>query len=302
MTREPGRRSFDLGEVRLEALTWGEAGGDLALCLHGYPDTAWTWRHLAPELAGAGYYVVAPFLRGYGPSSIPSDRDVSVGALVADALDVTSRVGAPDAVLIGHDWGAITANTIATLDDSPFRGIVSLAVPPLACVTPQRRTAARQVPQILAQTAHSWYILVNQLPILPEQIFDRMVAFLWKTWSPGYDATTDLRHLAQSARTADNRHAIIDYYRRLVRPGTTSSRHAAFQRQLMSPPRQPTLQLHGLSDGCLRPQLYTGVGARLPMGSRLVPVSHAGHFLHLEQPTTVASTITDYIGPADSRA
>ena len=51
-----------------------EAGsGPLALCLHGFPDSAWTWRHLLPELADAGFHAVAPFLRGYAPTAIPAD-------------------------------------------------------------------------------------------------------------------------------------------------------------------------------------------------------------------------------------
>ena len=44
--------------------------GPLALCLHGFPDTAHSWRHLLPELAQAGFRAVAPFMRGYAPSSL----------------------------------------------------------------------------------------------------------------------------------------------------------------------------------------------------------------------------------------
>ena len=293
-----GRRTFDLDDVRIHALTWGDPGAPLALCLHGYPDTAWTWRHLAPRLAGRGYYVLAPFTRGYGPSTIPRTGDLSVGALVADALDLAALADAEDAVLIGHDWGAITANTIAAMRDSPFRRIVALAVPPLGCLTPEpgRRTA--QMPQILLQSVNSWYIMVNQLPVLPEKVFDRMTAFLWQTWSPGYDASEDLRYLAESVHDSAQRSAVIGYYRSFARPHRLSDRHAAFQNYVMAPPQQPTLQLHGLCDGCLRPQLFDIARGRLPSGSRIVPVSGAGHFLHLEQPEVVGDLITEYIGAA----
>src|SRR5215470_320921 len=51
-----------------------EAGsGPLALCLHGFPDCAHTWRHLLPALAEAGFHAVAPFMRGYAPTGIPAD-------------------------------------------------------------------------------------------------------------------------------------------------------------------------------------------------------------------------------------
>jgi len=83
-----------------------EAGsGPLALCLHGFPDTAHTWRHLLPVLAGAGFHAVAPFMRGYAPSAVPGDGDYRVGALIADAVALHQVLGGDgDAVLIGHDW------------------------------------------------------------------------------------------------------------------------------------------------------------------------------------------------------
>ena len=64
-----------------------EAGsGPLALCLHGFPDSAETWRHLLPALARAGFHAVAPFMRGYAPTEVPADGAYHVGALVADAV------------------------------------------------------------------------------------------------------------------------------------------------------------------------------------------------------------------------
>ena len=47
--------------------------GPLALCLHGFPDSAHTWRYLLPALADAGFHAVAPFMRGYAPTGIPAD-------------------------------------------------------------------------------------------------------------------------------------------------------------------------------------------------------------------------------------
>jgi pimeloyl-ACP methyl ester carboxylesterase len=63
-----------------------EAGtGPLALCLHGFPDSAHTWQHLLPALADAGFHAVAPFMRGYAPTAVPDDGCFGIGALVADA-------------------------------------------------------------------------------------------------------------------------------------------------------------------------------------------------------------------------
>ena len=108
---------MEISEGRIEAngllfgyLEAGPAGGPLALCLHGFPDSAWTWRHLLPELAGAGYRAVAPFMRGYAPTEVPEDGRYQTGALVADAVALHEALGGDGrAVLIGHDWGAMAA-------------------------------------------------------------------------------------------------------------------------------------------------------------------------------------------------
>ena len=88
-------------------LSDGPPDGPLALCLHGFPDTAHTWRHLLPRLADAGYHAVAPFLRGYAPTSVPADGRYDTGTLALDVCALHEALGGgPDAVVIGHDWGS----------------------------------------------------------------------------------------------------------------------------------------------------------------------------------------------------
>ena len=87
-----------------------EAGsGPLALCLHGFPDSAWTYRHLLPRLAGAGYHAVAPFMRGYAPTALPEDENFSTQGLADDTAALHDALGGDRrAVLIAHDWGPKT--------------------------------------------------------------------------------------------------------------------------------------------------------------------------------------------------
>ncbi len=93
--------------VQLRALTWGLPDAPIALCLHGFPDTPYGWRKVVPMLVDAGWRVVAPFMRGYAPSSIPTDGSYHVGALIDDALQVLEAAGPTGRdVVIGHDWGA----------------------------------------------------------------------------------------------------------------------------------------------------------------------------------------------------
>src|SRR3954451_481315 len=84
--------TLTLNNVEFAYLHAGDEG-PLALCLHGFPDSAHTWRHLLPELAAAGYRAVAPFMRGYAPTSVPGDARYQTGALAADAVALHDALG-----------------------------------------------------------------------------------------------------------------------------------------------------------------------------------------------------------------
>lgn len=291
---EPNRLRLDLDDIGLEALAWGDSAAPTVLCLHGFPDTAWTWRRVAPLLAERGYRVVAPFTRGYAPSQVPRDRDVSVGALAADALAVAALLGTPKMLLVGHDWGALTSNAIAALPDQPFAAIASLSVPPLAEIRPTAATMLPTLRELPGQLRNSWYIAFNQIPRLPERFLDPMVKQLWKDWSPRLDATEDLKYFAQAANSPENRHAIIGYYRQVLRPRPQRQQHRELQRLFGAPIQQPILYGYGLEDGCLRPRLNDHLPERLPAGSTVIAVPRAGHFLQLDAPETVAEALSSY--------
>ena len=105
--------------------------GPLALCLHGFPDSAHSWRHLLPALAEAGFRAVAPFQRGYAPTAVPADGRYQVGALSTDVLMLHEVLGGDEsAVLIGHDWGAVAVYGAAVHEPQRWRRVVGMAVPP----------------------------------------------------------------------------------------------------------------------------------------------------------------------------
>ena len=200
-----------------------EAGsGPLALCLHGFPDSAHTWRYLLPALADAGFHAVAPFMRGYAPTGIPADGCFGLGALVADAVGLHDALGGDDrAVLIGSDWGAETAYGAAAFAPDRWRRVVTLGVPPLALDT-----------KIFAdydQLKRFFYLFFLKTPFAESVLAAGDMAFLdrlWQDWCPGYDASEDLRNVKQCLRGEGNLAAAIGYYR-AEEPGSTTSARMA---------------------------------------------------------------------------
>ncbi|AMO62940.1 alpha/beta hydrolase fold protein [Mycolicibacterium phlei] len=296
---EPELIDVDAPGVRLRALSWGAPGAPIALCLHGFPDTAHGWRRIAPLLVDAGWRVVAPFMRGYAPSTTAADGSYHVGALMDDALRVLDAAGPTGRdVFIGHDWGAIAGAGLAAMPDGPFRRAVIMSVPPAAAFRPLGRVpdGPRLAAQLPRQLLRSWYIMYFQLPGLPERSADWVVPRLWRQWSPGYDATEDVAHVVDAIGAPEHWRAALGYYRATVRNTRPPARYAELHQHWLSAPRLPTLYLHGLDDGCASADYRHWVARVLPEGSRVATVAGAGHFLQLEQPAEVAAHIVDFIG------
>jgi pimeloyl-ACP methyl ester carboxylesterase len=300
----PEELRFRAGELSFAALAWGPPDGPLALCLHGYPDTAWTWRHLGPYLAGRGWRVVAPFMRGYGPSDLAPDGVYQVGALARDAIAMHAELGGEGrSVLVGHDWGAVASYAAAAHAPEVFDRVVTLAVPPLpAMVDPRTSPSVSDLPLMLRQLRRSWYTIFQQLPGVSERLLPRIVPRLWRDWSPGYDAREDVAHVAAALAGRGRATAALRYYRALLQPWARSRAYAAEQAHWMGVPRVPVLYLHGRQDGCVLPEFAEGAAGVLPPGSEVELVPDAGHFLHLERPDAVCERIATFVAlePASS--
>jgi pimeloyl-ACP methyl ester carboxylesterase len=282
-----------------------EAGsGPLALCLHGFPDSAHTWRYLLPALADAGFHAVAPFMRGYAPTGIPEDGRFGLGALVADAISLHEVLGGDDrAVLVGSDWGAEAAYGVAAFAPDRWRRVVTLGVPPLALDT----TIFADYDQL----KRFFYLFFLKTPFAEPVLAAGDMAFLdrlWQDWSPGYDASENLRNVKECLRGEGNLAAAIAYYRAdepgLRRfgadgadaaDGAAGAAYAAEEQALASCGPQPTLYLHGNRDGCIDISLVQDAERHLAAGSRMEVVPDAGHFLHVEKPAVVNDRILAWV-------
>jgi pimeloyl-ACP methyl ester carboxylesterase len=288
---DPATKTVTANGLEMAYLEAGD--GPIAMCLHGFPDSAWTWRHLLPALADAGFRGVAPWLRGYAPTAIPADGYYQNGALVRDVNALHDALGGDgDAVIIGHDWGARAANGAAAFAPARWRRVVTAAVPPPGAVAQGFLT--------YRQLRRSWYMFFFQSPLADMVVAMNDLAFidgLWSDWSPGYDATEDLQHVKDALRDPAALTAALGYYRATFQPELQTPDLAAEQAAVDATPPQPQLYLHGRDDGCMgievadtSPQYLTAEG------SRYEAIDGAGHFLHLERPDLVNKLIVDFVG------
>ncbi|HWD53756.1 MAG TPA: alpha/beta hydrolase [Acidimicrobiales bacterium] len=280
--------------LEFACLTDGPPAGPLALCLHGFPDTAHTWRYLLPELAAAGFRAVAPFLRGYAPSSVPADGHYQIGALARDANALHDALGgSSDAVILGHDWGALaTYGAVAHAPDR-WRRAVTAAVPPTLSIGMNLLR--------YAQLQRSWYMFFFLSPMaegaLPLEDYS-FIDHLWRDWSPGYDGAWDVARVKESIGDPERIVAAISYYRAMFDPSRQVPELADEQAAALLPTPKPTLYLHGRDDGCM---LLSSIGSPLDFlaeGSEMEIVDEAGHFLHVERPDIVNRRIIEFLTKA----
>jgi pimeloyl-ACP methyl ester carboxylesterase len=280
------------GDVDFAYLEAGE--GPLALCLHGFPDSAHTWRHLLPALAGAGFRAVAPFLRGYAPTSVPADGRYQTAAIGLDAIALHEALGGDgEAVIIGHDWGAMATYIAANHAPERWARVVTMAVPPAGAVAGGFLT--------YSQLQRSWYMFFFQHPLSDMAVGLNDLEFidrLWADWSPGYDAAEDLPHVKDCLRDPANLAAALGYYRATLGGVGVDPALDEVQNAGNLPTSQPTLYLHGRTDGCMGIEVAETAPAFLTSaGSRMEVVEGAGHFLQLEQPEVVNRLVLDFLTP-----
>lgn len=138
----------------------GPVDGEPVVLLHGFPERATSWRDVVPRLHAAGHRTLAMDQRGYAPGARPGRRrDHRVPDLVEDVVALLDRIGG-SAHLVGHDWGAMIAWSLAAEHPERVRTLTAVSVPHPRAFLRSWLTSR--------QGLKSWYMLAFQLPVLPE--------------------------------------------------------------------------------------------------------------------------------------
>jgi pimeloyl-ACP methyl ester carboxylesterase len=262
------------------------SGDDIALCLHGFPESRFSWRHQLPVLAQSGWHAVAPDLRGYGDTTRPTGRAAyTLRHLVDDATALFDAFGARRRLLVAHDWGAVIAWQFAIEQARPLDGLVIMNVPHPAIM----RTVLRRS---LAQLRRSWYVFFFQLPFLPEAMLGargaRAVgeAFLGMAVDKSRFPNDVLNHYRENARQPGALTAMINYYR---------ANFAVMGRnQPTSRIEVPTLMIWGEQDTALGLELTEGYDPYVS-DFTLYRLPGVSHWVQQEAPEQVNQLLLDWL-------
>ena len=284
----------DLLEIRYE--TGGSQDGQPVLLLHGWPDDVRGWRGVIPHLNHNGFRWVAPWLRGFGPTlfrSLDTIRDGSAVALVQDAIDLTDHLGWTKFSIVGHDWGARIAYTLAALFPARVSTISALAL--------SYSPGGRFPTPTFAQSRHWWYQWFMTTDRGAEAVRADPKGFArqqWNTWSPpGWFDDAEFEATAKSFENRDWLNITLNAYRGRWKTESADGRYDPLGERLGSIETisTPTLMIQGSADMCDPPSESEGQERYFTGGYRRVLLDGVGHFPAREAPNEVANEVVSHL-------
>ncbi|MDO8900897.1 MAG: alpha/beta hydrolase [Phenylobacterium sp.] len=263
-------------------------GERLALCLHGFPESRFSWRAQMPVLADLGYRVWAPDLRGYGETE-PKPQDVDsyrMERLLEDVAALLDAAGAREGMLVAHDWGAAVAWTFAARKVRPLSRLVIMNLPHPAVFGTVLRRSPRQM-------LRSWYLAFFQIPGVPERMLlardARAIrrAFSEMAKDKGRFPEAVLDRYAMDAQRPGAMTGMINWYR-------AAARHPDFMREPWAKIEIPTLVIWGEADAALGLETLEGTEAYVS-DLRIERLPGVSHWVQQEAPEAVNSLLVDWL-------
>jgi pimeloyl-ACP methyl ester carboxylesterase len=277
----------------------GNPQGFPIILLHGFPDDVHAWDEVAPPLVNAGYRVIVPYLRGYGPTRFldpKAPRMAEQAAIGQDLIDFADALRLPRFAVAGYDWGGRAAGIVAALHRDRVRAAVLIGGYTIQDTIAPPRPAAPETERALW---YQWYFNTERGRAGLAANRHGFCRLLWQLWSPTWQFTDETyNRTAVSFDNPDFVDVVIHSYRHRNMNAPGEPRFAALERQLAERPRVevPTIVLYGADDGVARPPADSSA-ERAPftalVARRIVP--GAGHFLPREKPGVVASALLEVL-------
>ena len=291
MQHEIKTKTVEANGLTFQVDTCGN-GDKFAVCLHGYPESSFSWRYQLPLLARLGYTAWAPNLRGYAGSSRPPKKsDYRIDHLTADVAGLIDASGAASTLLIGHDWGGVIAWIFALQKIRPLDRFIAMNFPHPRLY----RDRIARWPQI----TRSWYVFLFQLPWFPEFMMgSRGARTIRQTF---YATAVDKSRFPEEVLDVYRKNALIpgaltamiNYYR--ANWGIRKGGLFAEQRQAIeSVLETPTLMIWGEKDIALGRHLTYGT-EKLVKDLTLRYLPDVSHWVQQEAPETVNAMIEAWL-------
>ncbi|MEU9119986.1 alpha/beta hydrolase [Streptomyces sp. NPDC048506] len=297
-TEFPRLKHVKAGVLNVSYAEAGPAHGPVVLCLHGWPYDIHSFVDVAPLLAGLGYRVIIPYLRGHGGTHFLSSRTPRTAEQSAIALDIIALMDALEihkAVLAGFDWGSRTADIIAALWPERVKALVSTSGYLITDRKAQLEPAAAAVEH---NWWYQWYFATERGKKAMEDEKERIALcrYVWTLVSPNWnfdDATFE--RTAQAFRNPDYAAVVLYNYRWRIGLIEGEPRYDLHEKLLAAQPsiHVPTVTI----DAALDPFTPPGDGSTYrrhfvgPYEHRTV--ADIGHNLPQEAPTVFAQAVVD---------
>lgn len=263
----------------------GAEDAPLLLCLHGFPECWYSWRHQLAALSDR-FLVVAPDLRGYGETE-KAEHGYELASLASDVRALVRALGRERAVLVGHDWGGLIGYTAAALHAEAVERLVVLNCPHPAAASAALRS--------LDQVRKSWYVFAIQIPLLFDLRLARDgCAIVPRIFMAGARRRDMLRREdLEVFRAALARPGAIDRALRYYR--INLSIRGVLTGSLRVPPVPvPTLVMLGRDDPFVGPRLFDGHERHFTGDYEIRYLPGCGHWTQQEVPDVVNEAIRSF--------
>lgn len=293
----------DTPVLRIAYEASGDARGFPIILLHGFPDDVHAWDGVVPPLAAAGYRVIVPYLRGYGPTRFrdaSAPRMAEQAAIGQDVIDLADAIGVTRFAVAGYDWGGRAAAIAAALHPERVRATVLIGG-----YTIQNTLAvtAPGSPEAEHRAWYQWYFNTERGRAGLQANRRPFCKYLWQLWSPSWHFTNqEYERTAASFDNPDFVDLVIHSYRHRNGNAPGDPRFTAMEEQLSRRPRiqAPSITLYGADDGVAPPARQSSPAETASFASLVARrvVDGAGHFLPRERPDVVSAAMLELLGSA----
>jgi pimeloyl-ACP methyl ester carboxylesterase len=289
-------KQIDAGVLNVGYAEGGPADGPTVILLHGWPYDIYSYLDVAQLLAGAGYRVIVPYLRGYGSTRFLSSDAVRNGQPSALALDVVALMDAlkiPKAILGGFDWGARTANIVAALWPERCKAMVSVSG---YLIGSQAAGKLPLPPKAELQWWYQFYFATDRGREGYDKYRHDFAKLIWQIASPKWnfdDATFD--RSAAAFDNPDHVAIVIHNYRWRMGLAEGEPKYDAFEKRLAEAPviAVPTITMEGDANGAPHPEPAAYAGKFSGRYAHRTIAGGIGHNLPQEASAAFAKAIIE---------